>query len=91
MVSVHLRLTKELAEGVSCLEKMFGFNSAQEFIRDAIRRRIEEYEKKVLIKRLKNFQGKAKQSSPLLSREEWFKEYSKKNPSEIFREFNLKV
>lgn len=91
MVSVHLRLTKELAESIGFLEKMFGFNSSQEFIRDAIRRRIEEYEKKALIKKLKDFQGKAKQDSPLLSREEWFKEYSKKNPSEIFREFNLKV
>lgn len=91
MVSVHLRLTKELAESIDGLEKMFGFNSAQEFIRDAIRRRIEEYEKKVLIKKLKDFQGKAKTKTSLMSREEWFKEYSKKNPSEIFREFNLKV
>lgn len=89
MVSIHLRLNKELAAQIKLLEKQFGFNSVQEFIRAAIRHAVEEYEKKRIIRELKKLQGSAKPKKNRLSKKEWFKEYLKKNPSEIFREFNL--
>ena len=89
MVSIHLRLTKELAKQISSIEKQFGFNSAQEFIRTAIRNTVDEYEKRQALRGLKKLYGTAKLKKNRLSKKEWFKEYLKKDPSEIFRKFDL--
>ena len=90
MVSIHLRLDKELASQINYLGKSLGFGSVQELIRELIRRSLEEYEKKVLIRKLKALQGSAKLKKNILPKEQWFKEYLKKDPSEILRKFNLK-
>lgn len=89
MTSIHLRLDKSLASQINYLGRNLGFSSVQELIRDIIRHSVEEYEKKVLIRRLKAFQGKAAQNKNPLAKEKWFKEYLKKDPSEILRKFNL--
>jgi len=89
--SVHLRLNEELYKQIKVLEKNLGFSNVQEFIRDMIRHVIDEYETKLLIRKLKKLQGSAKLKKNPLSREKMFKAYMKKDPLEIFRKFGLKV
>lgn len=88
MVSIHLRLNKELFSQLGFLQNEFGFNSIQELVRDAIRSAIENYEKRVLIHRLGLLKGSAKEK-PALSQTQLFEKYLKKNPSEILRKFDL--
>jgi len=88
MVSIHLRLNKELFSQLGFLQNEFGFNSLQEFIREAIRSAVENYEKKTLIRRLSLLKGSAKQKQAM-PQKQVFEKYLKKNPSEIFRKFDL--
>lgn len=90
MVSIHLRLDKELAAQVGYLEKALGFGSVQELIRDLIRRSLEEYERKVMLRKLKLLQGSAKMKKSPLSKEQLFERYSDKDSSKVFRELDLK-
>ncbi|MBW3001922.1 ribbon-helix-helix domain-containing protein [Candidatus Woesearchaeota archaeon] len=89
MVSIHLRLTKELAKQISSIEKQFGFNSAQEFIRAAIRNTIDEYEKRQALRGLKKLYGTAKAKKNPPSRQEVFEMLAKKKSSDIFRKYGL--
>jgi Arc/MetJ-type ribon-helix-helix transcriptional regulator len=89
MVSIHLRLTKELAKQISSIEKQFGFNSAQEFIRTAIRNTIDEYEKRQALRGLKKLYGTAKLKKNRLSKKEVFERFLKKKPSDTFRKYGL--
>lgn len=65
------------------------YSTKTEFIRGAIRKKLEEWEKKQIIKELKKLQGSAKQKPNPLSRKELFDKFSKRKPSEIFRKYNL--
>ena len=89
MVSIHLRLTKELANQISSIEKQFGFNSSQEFIRAAIRNTIDEYEKRQAIRALKKLKGSVTPKKNPPSRQDVFETLAKKKPSEIFRKYGL--
>lgn len=85
---VHLRLEKELKNRVNEIVKTGMFSSMTEFIRDAIRKNIEEYEKQWAIRGLEKLRGKGR----LLTKEEQKKakaELKKLSPSELFRSVGL--
>lgn len=88
MESITIKVNEEMAKSIEKAMKP-NYATKTEFIRSAVRDKLEEWEKKQIIKELKKLQGSAKQKPNPLSQEEAFKNYLKKNPSEIFRKFNL--
>ena|GEM_PF-2538880 len=85
---VHLRLEKELKKRMNDIVKTGMFANMTEFIRDAIRKNIEEYEKQRAIRGLEKLRGKGR----LLTKAEQKRVKAKlKNmsPSELFRSVGL--
>ncbi|MBD3304150.1 hypothetical protein GF343_03325 [Candidatus Woesearchaeota archaeon] len=85
---VHLRLEKELKKRMNEIVKTGMFANMTEFIRDAIRKSIDEYEKKKAIRGLEMLRGKGR----LLTKAEQKKakaELKKMTPSELFRQYGL--
>lgn len=85
---VHLRLEKELKKRMNEIVKTGMFANMTEFIRDAIRKSIDEYEKKKAIRGLEMLRGKGR----LLTKAEQKKakaELKKMTPSELFRKYGL--
>lgn len=85
---VHLRLEKELKKRMNEIVKTGMFANMTEFIRDAIRKSIDEYEKKKAIRGLEMLRGKGR----LLTKAEQKKakaELKKMTPSELFRRVGL--
>lgn len=85
---VHLRLDRKLKENMNEIVSTGLFANVTEFIRDAIRKSIEEYEKRKAIRGLEMLRGKGR----LLTKEEQKvakAELKKMSPSELFRKFGL--
>lgn len=85
---VHLRLEKELKKRMNEIVKTGMFANMTEFIRDAIRKSIDEYEKKKAIRGLEMLRGKGR----LLTKSEQKKakaELKKMTPSELFKKMGL--
>lgn len=85
---VHLRLEKELKKRMNEIVKTGMFANMTEFIRDAIRKSIDEYEKKKAIRGLEILRGKGR----LLTKAEQKKakaELKKMTPSELFKKMGL--
>lgn len=85
---VHLRLSKQLKDSINGIVESGLFSNMTEFIRDAIRRGIDEYEKRQAIRGLEMLRGKGR----LLTKEEQKKakaELKKMSPSELFRSVGL--
>ncbi|MBW2986349.1 ribbon-helix-helix domain-containing protein [Candidatus Woesearchaeota archaeon] len=85
---VHLRLEKQLKKRMNDIVKTGMFANMTEFIRDAIRKNIEEYEKQRAIRGLELLRGKGR----LLTKAEQKKvkdKLKKMSPSEIFRSVGL--
>ena len=85
---VHLRLEKELKKRMNEIVKTGMFANMTEFIRDAIRKSIDEYEKKKAIRGLEMLRGKGR----LLTKAEQKKakaELKKMTPSELFKKMGL--
>jgi Arc/MetJ-type ribon-helix-helix transcriptional regulator len=86
----HLRLEKELKEQIKEFVEMGLFSNITEFVRDAIRRNIDEYNKRIVITRLRKNMGSLKGKIKPLTKEERIKlaeEYAKENALEILRKF----
>ena len=73
---VHLRLEKQMLEAIDETIKNELYKTKSEFIRDAIRKSLEEYELKQSLVRLKGLQGSLR-ASQRLSRRENFLEFEK--------------
>jgi len=85
---IHLRLEKRMKDRISEVVENGMFANMTEFIRDAIRKNIEEYEKRKAIRGLEMLRGKGR----LLSKEEQKRakaELKKLSPSELFRKVGL--
>jgi len=85
---VHLRLSKQLKDSINEIVESGFFSNTTEFIRDAIRRGIDEYEKRKAIRGLEMLRGKGR----LLTKEEQKKakaELKHISPSELFRKYGL--
>jgi Arc/MetJ-type ribon-helix-helix transcriptional regulator len=85
---VHLRLEKKLKTRMNEIVKTGMFANMTEFIRDSIRKNIEEYEKQRAIRGLEALRGKGR----LLTKTEQKKakeKLKKMTPSEIFRSVGL--
>ena len=85
---VHLRLEKQMKKRMNEIVKTGMFANMTEFIRDAIRKSIDEYEKKKAIRGLEMLRGKGR----LLTKAEQKKakaELKKMTPSELFRRVGL--
>jgi len=85
---VHLRLGTKLKKEINDIVKTGLFSNMTEFIRDSIRKNIEEYEKKRAIRGLERLRGKGR----LLTKEEQKRakeELKKMSPSELFRSVGL--
>ncbi|MBW2968662.1 ribbon-helix-helix domain-containing protein [Candidatus Woesearchaeota archaeon] len=85
---VHLRLEKKLKKEINTIVKTGFFSNMTEFIRDAIRKSIEDYEKKRAIKGLEKLRGKGR----LLTKAEQKKaraELKKMSSSDLFRSVGL--
>jgi Arc/MetJ-type ribon-helix-helix transcriptional regulator len=85
---VHLRLEKQMKQRMNEIVKTGMFANMTEFIRDAIRKSIDEYEKKKAIRGLEMLRGKGR----LLTKAEQKKakaELKKMTPSELFRRVGL--
>lgn len=85
---VHLRLSKQLKESMNEVVSTGLFANTTEFIRDAIRKSIEEYEQRKAIRGLEMLRGKGR----LLTKEEQKKakaELKHISPLEFFRKYGL--
>ena len=85
---IHLRLEKQMKKRMNDVIKTGMFANMTEFIRDAIRKSIDEYEKKKAIRGLEMLRGKGR----LLTKAEQKKakaELKKMTPSELFRSVGL--
>jgi len=85
---VHLRLEKQMKKRMNEIVKTGMFANMTEFIRDAIRKSIDEYEKKKAIRGLEMLRGKGR----LLTKAEQKKakaELKNMTPSELFRRVGL--
>ena len=85
---VHLRLEKQMKKRMNEIVKTGMFANMTEFIRDAIRKNIDEYEKKKAIRGLEMLRGKGR----LLTKAEQKRikaKLKKMTPSELFRSVGL--
>ena len=85
---VHLRLSKQLKESMNEVVSTGLFANITEFIRDAIRKSIEEYEQRQAIRGLEMLRGKGR----LLTKEEQkivTAKLKKMSASELFRSVGL--
>lgn len=85
---VHLRLEKKLKQSIMNVVKTGLFSNMTEFIRDSIRKNIEEYEKKRAIQGLEKLRGKGRLLTPAEQRKAKA-ELKKMSPSELFRSVGL--
>lgn len=88
---VHLRVSEALYASMKELAGSFGFQGVSDFLRDSARKNIEEYEKKQSIERLRKLKGSVKGIKRLsdAEKERVFKEYLKKDTSDIFRKYGI--
>ncbi|MBU1120529.1 hypothetical protein KJ660_01510 [Candidatus Micrarchaeota archaeon] len=88
---IHLRVSDKLYSDSREIVKENGFNSIQEFVREAMRKTAEEFQTKMAIRRLKKLQGSVKGIKRMTKEErnKAFEEYAKKNPSEVFGKYGL--
>ena len=88
---VHLRVSDKLYRDSQEIVRENGFNSIQEFIREAVRKKVEEFQTMMAVRRLEKLKGSVKGIKRMTKeeRDKLFEEYVKKNPSEIFRKYNL--
>lgn len=87
---VHLRLEKKLKQKINEIIKTELFSNMTEFIRESIRKNIEEYEKKRAVRGLEKLRGKGR----LLTKEEQKKvkaKLKKMSASDLFRSVGLKI
>ena len=85
---VHLRLEREMLKKIDHMLKGGLFTNRTEFIRDSIRKNIEEYEKRIIIIGLSGLKGKARK----LTKAEQIKakkELLKMSSSDLFRKLGL--
>ena len=85
---VHLRLEKEMKERIESMVKIGLFSNMTEFIRDAIRKNIDYFEKRRAIHGLAMLKGNAR----LLSKSEQVKvqnQLKKLSSSDLFRTLGL--
>lgn len=85
---VHLRLGKKLKQEINEIVKTGFFSNMTEFIKDSIRKNLEEYEKKKAIRGLERLRGKGR----LLTKEEQKKakaELKNMSASDLFRKYGL--
>jgi len=85
---VHLRLEKRLKAEINEFVKSGLFSNMTEFIRDAIRKSIEQYEIQKNIRGLEMLRGKGRLLTKAQS-EKAKAEWKKLSPSEIFRKVGL--
>jgi len=88
---VHLRVSDKLYKDSIEIVRESGFNSIQEFIREAVRKTVEDFQTRMAIRNLRKLQGSVKGIKRMTKeeRDRLFEEYAKKNPSEIFRKYDL--
>lgn len=85
---IHLRIEKKLKDEINEAVKSGLFSNMTEFIRDAIRKSIEDYEKRKAIRGLELLRGKGR----LLTKEEQKRakaELKNMSASELFRSVGL--
>jgi len=85
---VHLRLEKKLKEHIRNIVDTGLFSNMTEFIKDSIRKNIEDYNKKLVLMKIRKLQYSAK----LLTEKEKQKrnkELDSMTASDIFRKFGL--
>ncbi len=85
---MHLRLEKQMKDEINKVVEAGLFSNMTEFIRDAIRKRIEEYEMQRNIRGLEMLRGKGR----LLTKAEQKRakaELKKISVSELFRKYGL--
>jgi hypothetical protein len=91
---MHIRMPEQLFLQSKALAKELGFSNTQEFFRNSVRNAIQEYENKILFKKLKALQGSSPPTRRLThkEREELIYEFleEKKNGRDIFKEYGLK-
>lgn len=89
---VHLRIPTSLYEDAKRLATPAGFSSVQDFVRDAIRKNVEGYQRELITKRLATLQGTKKGSPNQLSEKEYdllLKQLLNTSSSEFLRKHNL--
>ena len=90
---IHLRVPGKLYSKVVQMAKESGFNGVQELTRQVLREKVEDFELKASIKRLRANMGTSKVHRPTKEeREQQFQEFlkmTKKDKLEMLREFGL--
>jgi signal transduction histidine kinase len=84
---VHLRLSDVAYSEAAVLSKDYGFNTVQEYFREAIRKANEERRKEKAIRGLESLRGSLKGVRRLSQkeREKLLDDYLKRGPSDMFR------
>jgi len=85
---VHLRLEKKLRNEIKLITNSGLFSNMTEFVRDSIRKNIEEYNKKLVLMKIRGLQYSAKSLS---EKEKQQRRTNLKNMSnsQLFRQFGL--
>ncbi len=63
MEAICIKMDDELLDRMNKSMKRFGYSTKTEFIREAIRKKLEDDEKELLIKEFLKFRGKAKKKT----------------------------
>ncbi len=85
---VHLRIDKKMKLGIQAAISNGLFGNMTEFIRDSIRKNIEDYERKNALIGLEKLRGRAKELSAE-QKKAAKNELEKLPPSELFRKLGL--
>lgn len=89
---VHLRIPEGLYKSIEKLSEEMGFKSVQEFVRQAVRDQVFEYEKQLDILWLRREQGSLKGKIKRLTEAERaavFQEFIREDSSKLLRKYGL--
>lgn len=88
---VHLRISEKLYSEAKNFSKESGFSNVQEFIRNSIRKSVEDYELRKSLKKIESLKGSMPSTTSLTheERKQIAKKVLSEDQSEIFRELNL--
>ena len=89
--SIHLRMPKVLYREASEIKEHFGFTNMQEFIKEAIRKAIFEYNKQKALKTLKRLYGSVKDTKRFTDKErnKLAMEHTPEKGREILKKYGL--
>jgi len=89
---IHLRLPEKMYKEILEIQEEFSFSNPQEFIKESLRKSIQEYNKEKAIKTLDKYYGSVKNAKRLTKedKEKIALIHSSEEAKKLTKEFNLK-